>query len=159
MANEADERAEDHVREECRPSRRGATDEFAEELRAACRAVMAERGLSQKQWCELASIKNPSALGNFLNGLSRTLNFATLVQLAHAVDMTVSQLTREDPRPLGQPSKAVALKGGNGKRAMRVTLESADKDDFRFTAIVEIDMPRGINRLISELLKGGASDR
>lgn len=81
-------------------------DERAEARREAIRTFMAERGWSQKEWCDMAGLDNASALGNFLSGHARSLNLETLEPLARAAGVTVSQLIGETSN---QPEKTAGV--------------------------------------------------
>lgn len=59
---------------------------------------MSERGLKPFPWAKRARVSEGS-LRNFLNGLSQSLNFATVKKLADAENVSISALIGEDYEP------------------------------------------------------------
>jgi transcriptional regulator with XRE-family HTH domain len=79
------------------------SEEAAERRRKALRAILDERGLTLKDAAHAAGIGSASALGNFLNGVTASLNVATLEPLARALNVSINRL-------VGQPEIKVISK-------------------------------------------------
>lgn len=75
------------------------SDEAAERRRKALRAILDERGLTLRQAADMAGIGSPSALGNFLNGVTASLNVATLEPLAKALNVSINKLVGQPEIP------------------------------------------------------------
>ena len=63
--------------------------------RAALQRALDKNGLNVEQACKLAGLKGSGAVGNFMRGLSKSLNLAALEILAVTLRTTVSELIGE----------------------------------------------------------------
>ena len=127
-----------------------ASSEKAAFRRERMRAVMEHLGWSQAEWCDRASLKNASALGNFLadNEKSpKSLNLDTLEPLAKAAGLVVSQLTGEMPFSWEDGSEPSG-DGNHPKQSMKIVVEG---EDFHFSRTVSADEHR-IRRMLEIIM-------